>query len=221
MITNIYYSNKILCLSEKNSVSDKSHSFTQIFEWNEYNWFLSIDTPVNNWLNNSENYLFIFEKQQTLLSFLNIYLPNKFSVLYAAGGIIQHPQKGYLFIYKGGFWDLPKGKIDTNESILSAAVRECQEETGIENLNVQKDVGLTYHIFKQKQKWMLKITQWFLMFSTNNKLLIPQVEEGIEKVEWFLPDQILIHILPNTYNSIKEILIKSQIIKENKTPDYE
>lgn len=28
-------------------------------------------------------------------------------------------------------WSLPKGKVENNESTIQAAIRECQEETGI------------------------------------------------------------------------------------------
>ena len=33
-------------------------------------------------------------------------------------------------------WDFPKGKVDRNESILKASLRELYEETGIDNINI-------------------------------------------------------------------------------------
>jgi 8-oxo-dGTP pyrophosphatase MutT (NUDIX family) len=32
---------------------------------------------------------------------------------------------------KSGKWSLPKGKVEANETSIQAAIRECQEETGL------------------------------------------------------------------------------------------
>lgn len=32
---------------------------------------------------------------------------------------------------KSGKWSLPKGKVEDNETTIQAAIRECQEETGL------------------------------------------------------------------------------------------
>ncbi len=42
----------------------------------------------------------------------------------AAGGIVVNPNKEILWIFRRGFWDLPKGKLDPNESIEACAIRE-------------------------------------------------------------------------------------------------
>ena len=39
-------------------------------------------------------------------------------------------------IYKNKYWDLPKGKVNYKESIESAAIREVQEETNVQNLKI-------------------------------------------------------------------------------------
>ena len=49
----------------------------------------------------------------------------------AAGGIVTHTETGkQLFIFRRGYWDLPKGKVDDEEDHPGAAVREVEEETG-------------------------------------------------------------------------------------------
>src|SRR4051812_7310538 len=39
-----------------------------------------------------------------------------FTVIEAAGGIVQNKDKELLFIYRRDKWDLPKGKMENNES---------------------------------------------------------------------------------------------------------
>ena len=58
-------------------------------------------------------------------------LKSHFSVVEAAGGLVQNKKGAYLFIFRRGKWDLPKGKIDKGESEEDAAVREVSEECGI------------------------------------------------------------------------------------------
>ena len=41
-----------------------------------------------------------------------------FLVVEAAGGLVEHTDGRYLFIYRNGKWDLPKGKIEKNEVVL-------------------------------------------------------------------------------------------------------
>ena len=49
------------------------------------------------------------------------------------GLLIVSPQ-GWLLcrVTSLGHWDLPKGKLEPGESPLEAALRECQEETGLD-----------------------------------------------------------------------------------------
>ena len=54
-----------------------------------------------------------------------------FTVIEAAGGVVMKNQE-MLFIYRNGKWDLPKGKLEINESIPLCAVREVEEECVVE-----------------------------------------------------------------------------------------
>ena len=49
----------------------------------------------------------------------------------AAGGIVTAHDGTMLLIQRNGRWDLPKGKVEPGETLLQAALREVQEETGI------------------------------------------------------------------------------------------
>ena len=139
---------------------------------------------------------------------------DSFTNIEAAGGIVKNDENKVLFIYRLGKWDLPKGKLEPNECLEHAAVREVEEETGIENLKLQNFVGATYHTYKERgsNALILKTTFWYLMKNTDNKELTPQTEEGITKVEWKSKDEILSEILPNTFKNIELILKEAKII---------
>ena len=54
------------------------------------------------------------------------YILSKFTTIEAAGGLIKKENK-FLFIYRNGNWDLPKGKIENSETPDDAAIREVRE----------------------------------------------------------------------------------------------
>ena len=125
-----------------------------------------------------------------------------FKIQKAAGGKVLNANNETLFIYRFNKWDLPKGKLESGESILECAVREVEEECGISNLQIEKELETTYHIFERKGKLILKITYWFLMSTTYIGKLTPQFEEGIEQVVFKKEDET-VEALKNTYENIK------------------
>lgn len=137
------------------------------------------------------------KKEKLLKSFLKK-LPN----VVAGGGKVFNSHGDILFIYRNDKWDLPKGKIEGNESIEETAIREVEEETQIQGLKIVKPLETTYHIFKRDGRHQLKITYWFEMTSTYNGTLEPQEDEGITKVEWLDKKQIK-EAMKNSYANIK------------------
>lgn len=128
----------------------------------------------------------------------------------AAGGLVMNENRELLFIKRLGVWDLPKGKIEKKETAEKAAIREVEEECGIKDLQVIRQLDSTFHIYrspyiKKTNKLVLKETKWFLMSTNNNQSLTPQTEENIEEVRWFAPDK-LEEVMDNTYSSIREFL---------------
>jgi len=123
-----------------------------------------------------------------------------FKVMKAAGGVVQKGHKE-LLIYRLGKWDFPKGKLEQGESFKLAAVREVEEETGVEVL-LQKKVCTTWHTYTFRKKRILKCTKWYAMDCVNDSNLAPQEDESIEKVEWFTRKESQ-SALKNTYNSIR------------------
>ena len=108
-------------------------------------------------------------------------------------------------IYRLNKWDLPKGKLEKGEDIPTCAIREVEEECNVDGLTIVKELESTYHCYFHKNKWVLKRTYWFKMKTEYTGKLIPQTEEGIEKVTW-LAKSDWDTIFDNTYNSIKEVI---------------
>jgi 8-oxo-dGTP pyrophosphatase MutT (NUDIX family) len=128
-------------------------------------------------------------------------LPN----VVAGGGKVSNAKNETLFIYRNDKWDLPKGKAEKNESIEETAVREVEEETGVEGLKITKPLPTTYHIFKRNGRHKIKVTYWYEMTTDFEGKLYPQENEGITKVEW-LNDKATQKALENSYANIKILM---------------
>lgn len=139
-------------------------------------------------------------KETLLKKFLKL-LPN----VVAGGGKVYNDDGDVLFIYRNNKWDLPKGKAERKETIDKTAVREVEEETGINGISIIRPLEMTYHIFKRNGKHRIKITHWFEMHSNYDGPLIPQEKEGITKVAWLNEDKKL-KALNNSYANIKALV---------------
>jgi len=127
---------------------------------------------------------------------------SNFKIQKAAGGKVLNLKNEVLFIYRFDKWDLPKGKLEKDESIEDCAIREVEEECGVTNLNIKKPLETTYHVFERKNRTILKITYWFLMKTDFSGVLIPQVEEAIKEAV-FKNEFDTKFALQNTYENIK------------------
>ena len=114
----------------------------------------------------------------------------------------MNSEKEVLFIYRFSKWDLPKGKLEKNESFEACAVREVEEECGVTNLMIESELCYTYHLFRRHGRIIFKITKWFLMNTDFVGTLIPQTEEEIEKVV-FKNKLETDSALQNSYENIK------------------
>ena len=137
----------------------------------------------------------------------------KIPVCKAGGGFVFNKKGEVLFIFRNGKWDLPKGGIEKGEEIEQTAIREVEEETGVNNLKVSNKLQKTYHIFKRNGKYKLKITHWFEMHTDFEGTLTPQDNEGIEKVAWLNPEQVK-EALKNSYENIKLLFEEEKVLNQ-------
>ncbi len=127
--------------------------------------------------------------------------------LIAAGGVVVNPNKEILWIFRRGFWDLPKGKLDPNETIEACAIREVMEETGISHLVLGKLILTTTHQYHDKylNKEVEKTTYWYAITTDLIQDGKPQSEEAIEAIAWVKKADMAPY-LEKTYDTIKEVM---------------
>jgi 8-oxo-dGTP pyrophosphatase MutT (NUDIX family) len=133
-----------------------------------------------------------------------------FQLIVAAGGIVRNDNNDILMIFRKGKWDLPKGKLDKGEKIEECALREVEEETGIQHTQLQDPVTITYHVYDEFGKHILKETHWFNMKSPGVQALVPQHEEQITQIEW-AGNARIDEMLKNSYPLIKDLLLDREI----------
>ena len=161
----------------------------------------------------------MFEVQDSLQ---RIYIPSddaqrtyrrlcaEFKEVNAAGGLVSNRRGDYLLISRIGLWDLPKGHQEAGEDIEVTALREVQEETGVDQLQLRRLICITDHCYFRDNLWHLKHTWWYDMLYTDPTNLTPQREEDITKAAWVAKSS-LPPFLKNTYPSIVEVFREARI----------
>lgn len=130
-----------------------------------------------------------------------------FVIMKAAGGLVKNTRDEVLMIFRRGKWDLPKGKLEEGETIEECAVREVQEETGLQHIKLDKPIEITYHTYTQFGKHILKESHWYSMNATGDEKLVPQTEEEITDIRWANKEAVEKYIL-NSFPSIVSVLKK-------------
>jgi len=128
-----------------------------------------------------------------------------FDLIVAAGGIVKNDVGEILMIFRRGKWDMPKGKLDKGETLESCAVREVEEETGIQKTKLVSPFTTTYHVYDEYGKHILKESHWFHMSSPGKQKLVPQTEEQITAIEW-TDEKRRKQLLKESYPLIKDLL---------------
>ncbi len=129
----------------------------------------------------------------------------KFTLIIAAGGLVQNEKEEILLIFRKGKWDLPKGKLDKNEKLEDCAVREVGEETGLKNVQLIAPLIVTYHTYHEGSRFILKESHWYTMKVSGEQQLIPQTEEEITEIKWVKMDDLPPYF-EKSYPSIADVL---------------
>lgn len=131
-----------------------------------------------------------------------------FHFIEAAGGLVKNKKDEILLIYRREKWDLPKGKLDEDETIEHCAIREVEEETGLKDLRIIKPLESTFHTYVQDGNDILKETHWFLMQANGGQNLVPQTEEDISKILWVNKNELADYTV-NTFKTIEHVLLNA------------
>jgi len=183
----IYINENELILTETSSVSGKSGKNKLIAPYSGKSKMLLSYIDMLEKTNRFESITIHYADLKKLKSDFE----SLFKIIKAAGGLVMNEKKEILFIFRRGFWDLPKGKMDPGEKKKQTAVREVIEETGVNNLEIGKKLITTRHVYRLSSgKRVLKKSFWYKMYAPDQDL-IPQTEEDISKAKWLVLDKVM------------------------------
>ena len=131
----------------------------------------------------------------------------------AAGGVVENSAGQWLLIYRNGRWDLPKGHLESGESLPQCAAREVSEECGLNlsDLKVGDFICMTLHFyfFNRTDRWDMKRTAWYKMSCETASEPVPQSEEGITRVEWMTPSAAR-EASAESFRTISDVISKTK-----------
>lgn len=112
---------------------------------------------------------------------------------YSAGGFVYRQSEGNYQVLmirdRYGWWTLPKGHIEENETPEEAALREVMEETNI-SASIIATLPTVYYTFWKGEKRVHKFVHYYLMEHTSTGAEIqPQLEE-IHQALWVNIDEL-------------------------------
>lgn len=195
----IFYPEKIIYLiKDKRKFVEKKNTVLQVIDSSAE--MRKVFDEVINKKSIKEIYFYNENEEQ-----LFVYFSKLFKVIDAAGGLVRNEKKQWLFIFRHDRWDLPKGKLEKNEAIADAAIREVEEECGIKGLSIVKQLPASYHVYFLNKQAVLKRTYWFEMDCSDKSPLVPQLEEGITDVKWLSKDDLK-QVWDNTYESVRDVM---------------
>jgi len=195
-IYKIYINEVVLILTDSQPSEIQDYQVLKVSEFNFFKFYEQAKgvNSLKIFLLLSKDFKLYFKK-----------IKKSMKMIRSAGGIVSNEEMRFLFIFRIGKWDLPKGKLDSGETAKVAAVREVEEECGIHIYSLGNKVCNTYHIYEMNKERILKKTTWYLMKAIKQNKLIPQLEEGITDVRWLAPGDFMM-IRQNTYPLIRDLL---------------
>lgn len=88
-------------------------------------------------------------------------------------------------------WSIPKGHVESGETLEQTAIREVGEETGLKSLKILSKLDKIHFFYRMNNKLIFMTNFVYLMEATNaNEPLELEVDsEGIVDVQWFEAEQ--------------------------------
>lgn len=198
----IYFANKPLFLVSKitGEIEEYLHHEDTVFidEFNTHTVKAMIHEMETNRIHAG---VFLHHDEDALLKAFK----KKLVLVQAAGGFVYTDDHLVLLILRRGKWDLPKGKLDENETLETCALREVKEETGLLQVRSEGPLCVTYHTYHEFGKHILKESHWYLMTAEKQANFLPQLDEDIEKCQW-VDIENLAPFMENTHASILDVV---------------
>ncbi len=193
----VFHNDKLLILKE-DDFSAYPESFTLRIKTKD-----ELKRFVKHWLSLKESedvIVYGYQSANLVKDFISL-----FKFVEAAGGIVKNQTGDTLFIRRWDMWDLPKGKMEKNETPEQTALREVKEETGLKEVSIVDYITETYHIYYDEPPFFLKHSYWYLMTTKQNGGLKPQKAEDITEVVWLDKNQCK-KAFSETYRTLREML---------------
>ncbi len=200
--TEVFYIDKKLTFTHTPLSPQEENNTTEIIFSNIYQLILLFDKYFIN--SKSKNNISVLLQKKFNVNEVFSQFINCFEVVHASGGLVRTPKDEYLYIYRNGRWDLPKGHREKKEKKETTALREVREETGVLDISITKQLPSTYHFLVEDNEFKVKETHWFEMLIPAVTPTTPQTEEGIEKAV-FLSKKEVIERIPLMWGSIASL----------------
>jgi len=140
----------------------------------------------------------------------------------SAGGVVVRVLDGapHVLLIRDPYrnWGLPKGHVEGGEDPPQAALREVQEETGLDELVLGPVLGTIDWRFRIRGTLVHKYCHFFLMVSRGGDPK-PQHAEGITECRWLPLDEALRSV---TYDNAREMIrVAVRILAESGVDELE
>lgn len=194
----VFINDKTIYLVKKTTYTESPTMMVHQYQSKQLLWEAFKNFKDNNQLH--DLVIYGLKKKKLLKKFISL-----FKLIEAGGGLVKNKKGQFLFIFRRGRWDLPKGKTEPFENIEKTALREVQEECGINELKLVEKITDTYHIYEQKGQWIIKRTYWYAMFHNGGEQPVPETNEDITKAVWVEKEEIN-KLMENMFKSVGELV---------------
>jgi 8-oxo-dGTP pyrophosphatase MutT (NUDIX family) len=127
----------------------------------------------------------------------------------SAGGVVYRVVDGapLFLLIRDAYdnWGFPKGHVEHNERLESAALREVEEETGLSTLTLRAPIDTIDWYFRFRGRLVHKVCHFFLMESAT-AATSPQREEGITACKWLALGDALERV---SYENARNVLTRA------------